>query len=90
LSKQGRVEYKALMAEIEKRLRPCVCGGHFRHNASRRCHYCLAEVITDESGVDLWPAYYNVDANDNELIEKLSPIVAEFEQKHVRRSDIWK
>jgi hypothetical protein len=90
LSIQGKIEYKLLMMEIEKQLTPCDCGGNYRHNTSRRCHYCLYEIITNGSGVDLWPAYYNIDADDEALIEKFIPIVAEFEEKHIRRDNIWK
>jgi hypothetical protein len=90
LSAQGKLEYKHLMTEIEGRLRPCDCGGSFRHNASRRCHYCLYEIITNDSKVDLWPAYYNIDADDEKLIEKFIPVVAEFEEKYIRRDNIWK
>lgn len=85
-----RVSFGAKMAEIERRLRLCCCGGHYRYNASRRCYYCQAEVIIGETGVDLWPTYYDIDADDDVLIEKLTPIVDAFVKKHIRQSDIWK
>jgi hypothetical protein len=46
--------------------------------------------LSFDSRVDLWPAYYNIDADDEELIERFFPIVAEFEEKHIRRDNIWK
>ena len=48
------------------------------------------ELIKNESNVDLWSAYYNVDADHDELIERLAPsVVEEFEREHIRRGDLW-
>jgi hypothetical protein len=47
---------------IETRLKPCVCGGHFRFAAARRCLTCWTPVIVaDPAGVDLfyWEPYFD-------------------------------
>src|SRR5215212_7463474 len=54
-TQHGALDHAALMSEIEQRLRPCTCGGHFRSNAARRCYHCRTEIIIGASGVDLWP-----------------------------------
>lgn len=75
--------------KIEERLKPCKCGGHFRFNASRRCHHCQAEIIFDEPGVDLWPGDFYIADDEEHLIEMLTPIVDQFLSEHVRTTDIW-
>jgi hypothetical protein len=51
------VSYSELMAWIECRLRPCDCGGSFRHDAPRRCHQCgtVLSGVDPADGVDVWP-----------------------------------
>ena len=57
------------MRGIEERLRPCSCGGRFRHSASRRCFRCRAEVII-EPGVDLTPYFGCEDHQDRDPTEE--------------------
>jgi len=90
VSDQDKVDYTKLMSAIEERLEPCSCGGNFRHNAPRRCHFCLSEVIIDESGVDLWPAYFDLDIDERDPTEDESARANEFLATHVRSGDIWK
>lgn len=78
-----------LMQAIEQRLKPCHCGGRYRHDAPRRCHRCLAEVLTDAAGVDLWPGYYDVDVDEREPTEEEIALVGRFEANHLRRTDLW-
>lgn len=47
--------FKAFMRALEARLKPCSCGGAFRHDAARRCLACHAPVIVDDpAAVDLF------------------------------------
>lgn len=86
---QETIQYQNLMRIVEKRLKPCNCGGHFKHDASRRCHNCLSEVITSELGVDLYPSIFaiNLDELNPEPVE-LKEVYA-YEASHIRRNDIW-
>lgn len=47
--------YEVLMQTLEAHLKPCGCGGTFRHDAPRRCFTCHTPVIVDApDGVNLW------------------------------------
>jgi hypothetical protein len=55
ISKDESDMYTALMQAIEARLKPCACGGSFRHDSPRRCIICHTPVIIDDPiGIDLW------------------------------------
>ena len=43
-----------LMPEIEARLRPCACAGHFRHHTALRCLHCSAVLPGAPEGFNLW------------------------------------
>jgi hypothetical protein len=77
------------LREMERWLKPCVCGGRFRHDAPRRCHVCHNVVLDSASDTDLWPAVYGVDAEERDLTEGERAYAAQFEAAHVRRHDIW-
>lgn len=48
-------EWRMQIQLLESQLKPCVCGGHFRFNAARRCLTCGFPVIRDNpAGIDLW------------------------------------
>jgi len=78
-----------LMSAVEQRLKLC-CGGHFRHDAPRRCHACQTEVITNAPWVDLWPSYYALDVDERDPTEEEFALVEAFEARRLRRSDLWK
>jgi hypothetical protein len=75
----------------EAELKPCVCGGSFRHESARRCLACSAPVIVDEpAGVDL--LYWSdallpgaPDMSDEELEAGFRR-----HEPFVRRQDLWK
>lgn len=79
-----------LMHALEARLRPCTCGGAFRHDASRRCFSCHAPVIIENPlGIDLyrWCAALlsdGVDLTDDVLEEE-----ARWMSQFVRAEDKW-
>lgn len=81
--------YATLMAAIEERLRPCGCGGRFKHDAPRRCHNCLAAVIVDEPSVDLWPAFYGIDVDGRDPTSEECEMAEQFAQSHILKTDIW-
>jgi hypothetical protein len=89
LPAQDRWDYHHLMAAIEQRLRPCSCGGHYRHDAARRCCRCLTPVITNESDVDLWPTVYGLDVEARDPTAEEIGLVEWFEARHVRRGSLW-
>ena len=80
----------ALMRAIEQHLRPCECGGRFRYDAPLRCHRCLAEVVVNSPGVDLWPGYYDVNVDERDPTDEEIALVEEFEANHLRRNDVWR
>jgi hypothetical protein len=82
------IDYFTLMAAIEPRLRPCNCGGHFRHDAARRCPHCLAKIVA-EPGPDVFPLFYYVADEDDDPTAEQEEAVSAYEQIHVRREDIW-
>lgn len=46
----------ALIKTMEAHLKPCQCGGRFRHDAPRRCFSCFTPVIVDDPAyIDLYP-----------------------------------
>jgi hypothetical protein len=85
----GDDHYRVLLSQIEARLKPCDCGGIFRFRAPRRCYTCLTPVITDDGGVDLLPAYYDINVDERDPTAEEEARVAAFEEVHVRRADIW-
>jgi hypothetical protein len=86
---QGGDHYPILIAQIEAKLKPCDCGGVFRFRAPRRCYSCLTPVITDGAGIDLWPAYYDIDVDERDPTAEEEAQVAAFEEVHVGRAEIW-
>jgi hypothetical protein len=89
LTEQGRLDYTSRMAIIEARLRPCACGGHFRHDAARRCHICLTPVISGESDVDLWSEIYGINVDERDPTDEEAAQAEAFDSKHVYRENIW-
>jgi hypothetical protein len=83
-------EPAAVMRAVEPRLRECVCGGHFRADAPRRCATCDAIVLADAPGVDLWPGYCDFDMEQRmpppEDVERINA----FDASHIRRTDLWR
>ena len=87
----NQLSRKQLMAEVQDRLRLCTCGGHFKDDAPRRCHICSSEVIIGERGVDLMPAsLMPTKEGDFELILEQMEEWALFDERFIRRADIWK
>lgn len=84
------IQYDKLMQTIEQKLRPCNCGGKFKHNASRRCPNCLTEVIKGESGVDLYPGIFGINIDDREPSPEELQEIYGYEAKHIRRENLWK
>ncbi len=87
-SSAAGAERQKLM-EIEAKLKPCDCGGRYRHDAARRCHVCLGEVITEEPDVDLWPVCFGIDPFQRELTAEEVMQCEQFARTHIRRNDIW-
>jgi hypothetical protein len=79
----------AHLRAIEKRLKPCSCGGRYRHDAPRRCHECHGVVMADAPDTDLWHMVYGIDADERDLTDEEAAIAARFEATHIRRDDIW-
>ena len=48
-----------LLKMMEDHLKPCTCGGTFRHDAPRRCFSCSAPVIIED------PAYVDLYLNED-------------------------
>ena len=74
---------------IEERLRPCACGGSYRHDSPRRCPYCLSVVIADEPDVDLWPGYFWIE-DDREPTDEEAERIGAYLDARVRERDIWR
>ncbi len=86
LSRDEGDTYAALMRVLEGRLKPCICGGAFRHDTPRRCFRCHASVIMDDpDGVDLWPGHLSTDNPTDEEVEEERRWMAQF----IRTQDIW-
>jgi hypothetical protein len=79
----------AQLRAVEARLRPCACGGRYRHDAPRRCDACLAQVIVDEPGVDLWPGYCDLGGENREPTDEEVALIEQFEATYIRRRDVW-
>ena len=79
----------AHLRAMERQLKPCSCGGRFRHDAPRRCHACHTVVLADAPDTDLWPGVFGADGEDHDLTPEEIRLAAEFEQVHVHRGDIW-
>ena len=84
------VEVDASMRAVEARLKPCACGGQFRHDAPRRCHVCRGEVVAGEPDVDLWPGFCDLDEDTGEPPAEQIQRIEAFEREHIRRGDIWR
>jgi predicted nucleic acid-binding Zn ribbon protein len=72
--------------EVEAHLKPCVCGGHFRFAAARRCPTCWTPVIVeDPAGIDLfyWEPFLDEDAPE------LEPAAQKI-QHLARTDDLWR
>lgn len=78
----------AVLRSIEQRLKPCSCGGQYRYDAPRRCPFCLAPVLMDEPGVDLWPGYFWVEEDAEPSPEQTAQAEA-YMEAHVRDRDLW-
>jgi hypothetical protein len=81
--------YEALMRGIEARLLPCSCGGRFRHDASRRCFHCGAEVVTGEPGVDLSPYTGCEDQQDRDPTDEEQAVYDRFVAEFIRKEGHW-
>jgi hypothetical protein len=79
-----------LQRAIEERLHTCDCGGHYRHDAPRRCHHCNTVVIHDEPRVDLFPHIYDFAYNYRDPTPKEQAQFDAWERAYVRRRDIWR
>jgi hypothetical protein len=84
----GWPQTEATLRLIEGRLKPCSCGGRYRHDAARRCPYCLAPVLVDDSWVELWPGYFWVEGDDDPTPEQGEQVGA-YMDAHKRESDLW-
>lgn len=89
LLQDGNKSFLALMHAIEERLRPCDCGGHYKHDAPRRCYVCLTPVLTGVSGVDLWPEVWGIDVDVRDPTPEEIASVGWFQDNHIRKQDIW-
>jgi hypothetical protein len=79
------------MRALEAQLKPCSCGGTFRHDAARRCLACHAPVIVDHpSGIDLyfWSDVFLPD--DSNLSDDLVEADGRRHEPFVRTHDLWK
>lgn len=87
LSRDAGEKYTALMRALEGRLKPCICGGTFRHDAPRRCFRCHTPVISDEpDGVDLWDGRFSTENPTQQEVEEVGRWMAQF----IRTQDIWR
>ena len=83
---------KAFFRGIERRLKPCDCGGSFRFRATRRCHGCGA-AITDDPDVDLH-IYFG--AKLEEELKHRDPTAAEqaaydeWQARFIKTKDLWR
>lgn len=85
----GGERERARLRMIETRLRPCSCGGAYRHDSPRRCPSCLNVVIAEGAGVDLWPGYFWT-ADDDDPTDEEAERVGDYLDSHVRERDIWR
>ena len=81
--------YAEQMALIEARLRPCPCGGQFRHDAPRRCHACGTAVV-HEPDVDVWPEIGWPERGDAGLTDQDQSRWEAWEAAFVVRDDLWR
>ena len=84
---QGRA---VLLRAIEEQLTACTCGGHFRYDAARRCHACLAVVIAGAADVDLWPGFVDLGGDEEDPADDVAARSNAFDAAHIRRHDIWR
>ena len=75
---------------VERRLRPCSCGGNFGFTCARRCPFCQAVVIEGPTSVDLWPDTYGIDLDAREPTPADERAVAAFEAQYIRSTNLWK
>ncbi|GCE18562.1 hypothetical protein [Dictyobacter kobayashii] len=89
LSQTGGV--KALMRTIEEHLKPCSCGGSFRHDAPRRCFTChTAVVVDDASDVDLWRWSAAFLADDSKVADDVLEDEERWHSQFIAGEDKWK
>lgn len=87
LSRDEGDTYVTLMRALEGRLKPCICGGTFRHDAPRRCFSChMSVIIDDPDGVDLWDGRFSTDDPTHEELEEERRWMAQF----IRTEDKWR
>lgn len=79
-----------LLQAIEHRLRACDCGGHYCHDAPRRCYHCNTIVIRDEPWVDLGPHIYDFMPEYRDPTPEEHAQYDAWERAHVRRDDFWR
>lgn len=87
---RGDKSYLTLMSSIEERLRPCDCGGHFKHDAVRRCYVCQYPVLRGASGVDLWPDIGCPFLDDRDPTPEEIAFYDRFQAEYIRKDNIWK
>lgn len=89
VSQLGDIPATDRFHEIERRLRPCSCGGQYQFLAPRRCTTCAAIVLGDGESVDLWPGFLS-GPQDREPTESEQNAVDDFEATHVQRGSLWR
>lgn len=84
----GNVSAAERFGEIERRLRPCACGGRYLFSAPRRCVTCSCVVLDGRAYVDIWPAVYSI-PDDRDPTEAEEREVVAFEDKFIQRLNLW-
>lgn len=85
-------EREAFFHEIERRLKPCDCGGRFSFRATGRCHNC-GVVLTDDPDVDLY-IYFGADLEEE--LKHRDPTAAEqaahdeWQARFIKTKDLWR
>jgi hypothetical protein len=88
ISELGALGTDDRFREIEKRLRPCSCGGHYLFLAPRRCTTCATVVLEGGDSADLWPGCYSIPEDRDPTAAELN-CVAQFEARHIQRANLW-
>lgn len=92
LQQEGKWDYDLLMERIEDKLKPCVCGGHYKKVVARRCFNCNSEIIRDDEhgsmgrGIMLYPSIFCPDDDNLDLETQY----IKFYEEYVLRKNIWK
>jgi hypothetical protein len=73
--------------EIERRLRPCSCGGSFLFDAVRRCYHCNC-AASDDPAVDLHP-FTGSELEAREPSEEETAVHDEHRRLFIRSCDLW-